>query len=181
MIDLENIELISELVTGRVKPHIYAFTTNTIPNYLKVGDTYRSLAVRLNEWRKHFPNLQQVYSNLASIDDEIFFRDYAVHDFLMHEKGKYRLLIEDMVDFPPGTYYSKEFFRDTSKADVEEAITDIQTSYKNNDNKYQFYNASTSLPETYTYASTGYWTPRPNQQEAIENFVNAWIMVELIY
>lgn len=173
MIDLENIELISELVTGRVKPHIYAFTTNTIPNYLKVGDTYRSLAVRLNEWRKHFPNLQQIYSNPASIDDEIFFRDYAVHDFLMHEKGKYRLSIEDMVDFPPGTYYSKEFFKDTSKADVEEAIIDIQTSYKNNDNKYQFYNASTSLPETYTYASTGYWTPRPNQQEAIENFVNA--------
>lgn len=111
MIDLENIELISELITGRVKPHIYAFTTNTIPNYLKVGDTYRALTVRLNEWRKHFPNLQQVYSNPASIDDEIFFRDYAVHDFLIHEKGKYRLLIEDMVGFPPGTYYSKEFLR----------------------------------------------------------------------
>lgn len=110
MIDLENIKLISELITGRVKPHIYAFTTNTIPNYLKVGDTYRALTVRLNEWRKHFPNLQQVYSNPASIDDEIFFRDYAVHDFLIHEKGKYRLLIEDMVGFPPGTYYSKEFF-----------------------------------------------------------------------
>lgn len=89
---MENIELISELITGRVKPHIYAFTTNTIPNYLKVGDTYRALTVRLNEWRKHFPNLQQVYSNPASIDDEIFFRDYAVHDFLIHEKGKYRLL-----------------------------------------------------------------------------------------
>lgn len=58
-IDLENIELISELITGRVKPHIYAFTTNTIPNYLKVGDTYRALAVRLNEWRRHFPDLQQ--------------------------------------------------------------------------------------------------------------------------
>lgn len=173
MIDLENIELISELITVRVKPHIYAFTTNTIPNYLKVGDTYRALTVRLNEWRKHFPNLQQVYSNPASIDDEIFFRDYAVHDFLIHEKGKYRLLIEDMVGFPPGTYYSKEFFKDTTKADVEEAIIDIQTSYKNNDNKYQFYNANTALPETYTYASTGYWTPRPNQQEAIDNFINA--------
>lgn len=173
MTDLENIELISELITGRVKPHIYAFTTNTIPNYLKVGDTYRALTVRLNEWRKHFPNLQQVYSNPASIDDEIFFRDYAVHDFLIHEKGKYRLLIDDMVGFPPGTYYSKEFFKDTTKADVEEAIIDIQTSYKNNDNKYQFYNANTALPETYTYASTGYWTPRPNQQEAIDNFINA--------
>lgn len=111
MIDLENIELISELITGRVKPHIYAFTTNTIPNYLKVGDTYRALTVRLNEWRKHFPNLQQVYSNPASIDDEIFFRDYAVHDFLIHEKGKYRLLIEDMVGFPPALIILKNFLR----------------------------------------------------------------------
>ncbi len=170
---MENIELISELITGRVKPHIYAFITNTIPNYLKVGDTYRALAVRLNEWRRHFPNLQQVYSNLASIDDDIFFRDYAVHDYLVNDKGKYRLLLEDMAGFPPGTYYSKEFFKDTTKADVEEAIIDIQTSYKNNDNKYQFYNANTALPETYMYASTGYWTPRPNQQEAIDNFINA--------
>ena len=170
---MKNIELISELITGRVKPRIYAFTTNTIPNYLKVGDTYRALSVRLDEWRKHFPNLQQVYSNSASIDDKIFFRDYAVHDFLIHEKGKYRLLLEDMNCFPSGTYYSKEFFKDTTKADLEEAIIDIQTSYKNNDNKYQFYNANTSLPETYTYASTGRWTPRPNQQEAINNFINA--------
>lgn len=111
MIDLENIELISELITGRVKPHIYAFTTNTIPNYLKVGDTYRALTVRLNEWRKHFPNLQQVYSNPASIDDEIFFRDYAVHDFLIHEKGKYRLLIEDMLIFLPALIILKNFLR----------------------------------------------------------------------
>ena len=48
---------------------------------------------------KTLSKLQQVYSNPASIDDEIFFRDYAVHDFLIHEKGKYRLLIEDMVWF----------------------------------------------------------------------------------
>lgn len=170
---MENIELISELITGRVKPHIYAFTTNTIPNYLKVGDTYRSLAVRLNEWRRHFPDLQQVYSNPASIDDDIFFRDYAIHDFLVKDKGKYRLSINDMAGFPSGTYYSREFFKDTTKSDVEEAIFDIHKSYISNDNKYQFYNANTALPETYTYASTGYWTPRPNQHEAINNFVNA--------
>ena len=32
-IKLENI------IIGRVEPHIYAFTTGTVPNYLKVGDT----------------------------------------------------------------------------------------------------------------------------------------------
>ena len=36
MINRENRELLDGIIVGRVKPHIYAFTTNTIPNYLKV-------------------------------------------------------------------------------------------------------------------------------------------------
>ena len=52
-----NTDVLNELIIGRVEPQIYAFTTETVPNYLKVGDTYRPLEVRLNEWRKHFPNL----------------------------------------------------------------------------------------------------------------------------
>ena len=43
------------IIVGRVEPHIYAFTTNTIPNYLKVGDTYRPVALRLQEWQTYFP------------------------------------------------------------------------------------------------------------------------------
>ena len=31
-------QILEELIIGRVEPHIYAFTTETIPNYLKVGD-----------------------------------------------------------------------------------------------------------------------------------------------
>ncbi len=54
MINRENRELLDGIIVGRVKPHIYAFTTNTIPNYLKVGDTYRPVAVRLREWMEHF-------------------------------------------------------------------------------------------------------------------------------
>ena len=56
---MENTSKIDELIVGRVKPHIYAFSTNTIPNYLKVGDTYRPLLVRLNEWRKKFSDLKR--------------------------------------------------------------------------------------------------------------------------
>ena len=40
--------ILDELIVGRVEPRIYAFTTNTIPNYLKVGDTYRPVDVRLD-------------------------------------------------------------------------------------------------------------------------------------
>lgn len=170
---MENMEVIEELIIGRVEPHIYAFSTNTVPNYLKIGDTYRPLVVRLNEWRKHFPDLIPELDLKATVDKEVFFRDYAVHDYLVTDLGKHRLVIEDMVGFPEGTYYSKEFFKDTTTADVKEAIYDKNRSYKNNDTRYQFYNSTTALPETSVYASTGYLNPRPNQQLAIDNFVKA--------
>ena len=41
--------LLDKLIIGRVDPHISAFSTGTIPNYLKVGDTYRPVNVRLYE------------------------------------------------------------------------------------------------------------------------------------
>ena len=66
--------LLDGLIVGRVEPHIYAFSTETVPNYLKVGDTARGVRVRLNEWRKIFPNLVQQYEHSAQIDDETIFR-----------------------------------------------------------------------------------------------------------
>ena len=55
--------LLDGLIVGRVEPHIYAFSTETVPNYLKVGDTARGVRVRLDEWRKIFPNLIQKYEH----------------------------------------------------------------------------------------------------------------------
>lgn len=46
--------ILDDLITGRVEPYIYAFSTNTIPNYLKVGDTYRPVDTRINEWKSCF-------------------------------------------------------------------------------------------------------------------------------
>src|SRR5690606_41651970 len=86
-----DIQILEELIIGRVEPHIYAFTTETIPNYLKVGDTYRPLEMRLNEWRKYFPNLEKKFENVAKVDDETFFRDYAVHFFLENDLKRNRL------------------------------------------------------------------------------------------
>jgi hypothetical protein len=34
-----NVDILDNIIIGRVEPQIYAFTTETIPNYLKVGDT----------------------------------------------------------------------------------------------------------------------------------------------
>ena len=169
MMDKENKELLDSLIVGRVKPHIYAFTTNTIPNYLKVGDTYRPVAVRLREWMLHFPNLQKEYEKTASINDDIFFRDYSVHQFLENDLGKHRLTKSEH----PDVYFSNEFFKDVLIEHVEAAITDIQDNYEQNTGKYKYYDANSQLPETFTYASTGEWKLRPNQKDTVDRFVAA--------
>ncbi|MBQ4121747.1 MAG: GIY-YIG nuclease family protein, partial [Clostridia bacterium] len=104
---MKDLSILDSLITGRVEPHIYAFTTNTIPNYLKVGDTYRPVSKRLSEWQEHFPNLEKKYEGSARITDDVYFRDFAVHDFLEFEKHRVRL---EASDLPEGVYYSKEFF-----------------------------------------------------------------------
>ncbi len=96
--------VLDNIIVGRVEPYIYAFSTETIPNYLKVGDTARSVRMRLDEWRKIFPNLVQKYEHSAQIDNNTIFRDYAVHTFLEQEKGRERLLPHTFEKLP---YYSR--------------------------------------------------------------------------
>lgn len=157
---------LDNIIVGRVEPYIYAFSTETVPNYLKVGDTSRGIRVRLNEWRKIFPNLIQQYQHTAQIDDNTIFRDYAVHTFLEQEKERERLQPHTIENLP---YYSKEFFKDTTAEDVEAAITDIIQSAHENSGKYPLYSLD-RLPQTLTYERTENFAPRGNQQQAIDNF-----------
>lgn len=161
--------LLDGLIVGRVEPHIYAFSTETVPNYLKVGDTARGVRVRLDEWRKIFPNLIQKYEHSAQIDEETIFRDFAVHTFLEQEKGRERLLPDTFGHLP---YYSKEFFEGATTADLEEAISDICQSAREKNGKYQFYSPD-RLPQTFNYERTESYPPRANQQQVIDNFRNA--------
>ena len=165
-----DLTVLDRLIVGRVDPHIYAFTTNTVPNCLKVGDTYRPVAVRLQEWREHFPNLQKEYESVAKVSDNTYFRDFAVHSFLEQERHRARLRPADLL---PGVHYSKEFFVDATVQDVKDAIADIQQDLEKGTHKYQFYNVETRLPETYTYARTETYSPRPNQERTIRQFASA--------
>ncbi|TDE43816.1 restriction endonuclease [Flavobacterium rhamnosiphilum] len=163
-----NVAILDEIIIGRVEPQIYAFTTETIPNYLKVGDTYRPIETRLNEWRKYFPNLEKKFGNVAKVDDEIFFRDYAVHLFLEVELKRNRLKPNALKDIP---YYSNEFFENATEKDLQEAIKDIKNGHLNNESKYQYYRFDEShIPITHTYNRTENYNPRPNQQKTIDNF-----------
>ena len=168
-----DIGILDEIIIGRVNPYIYAFTTETVPNYLKVGDTYRPLEVRLSEWRNKYPNLIKTFDTVAKVDDETFFRDYAVHSFLEYTKGRTRLTKEvlEQITEESNIYYSKEFFKDATEDDLREAIDDIHDCHANNESKYQYYKFEEShIPITHTYSRTVDYKPRPNQEATIEKF-----------
>lgn len=167
---IEAIEVLDRIIIGRVEPHIYAFTTNTVPNYLKVGDTYRPVSQRLNEWRVFFPELEKQYENKAVIDEETYFRDYAIHQYLENDLHKKRLNPEDLED---GIYYSREFFKEAETSDIDDAIEDIKESYQANSSKYEYYSSRNRLPQTFHYQRGEQWTLRPNQQSAVDSFIRA--------
>ncbi|WP_323593751.1 Eco57I restriction-modification methylase domain-containing protein [Aliarcobacter butzleri] len=167
-----DVEILNEIIIGRVDPQIYAFTTETVPNYLKVGDTYRPLEVRLSEWKNKYPNLTKIFDTVAKVDNETFFRDHAIHNFL-EIKGRTRLTkdILGQIAEELDIYYSKEFFKDATKNDLEEAIIDIKDCYNRNEPKYQYYKFEEShVPITHTYSRTADYKPRPNQKATIEKF-----------
>lgn len=167
---IEAIDILDRIIIGRVEPHIYAFTTNTVPNYLKVGDTYRPVSKRLNEWRIFFPELEKQYENKAIIDEETYFRDYAIHQYLENDLNKERLKQDDLED---GIYYSKEFFKETEIEDIDNAIEDIKGNYQANSSKYEYYSSKNRLPQTYHYERGGNWDLRPNQEACVDSFIKA--------
>lgn len=166
---IENINL-NSLIRGRVDPYIYAFETNTVPNFLKVGDTYRPVEVRLDEWRKFYSDLKKKYEHIAKVDDNTYFRDYSVHDFLI--QNGFRRIEKD--DVKSGIYLSNEFFMNAKKENLEEAIKDIQKSFEKKDNRYAFYDVEDNLPlGDFDFKRDADWKPRENQKSVIENFSNA--------
>lgn len=166
---IENINL-NSLIRGRVEPYIYAFETNTVPNFLKVGDTYRPVEVRLDEWRKFYSDLKKKYEHIAKVDEKTYFRDYSVHDFLI--QNGFRRIEKD--DVKSGIYLSNEFFMNAKKENVEEAIKDIQKSFEKKDNRYAFYDVEDNLPlGDFDFKRDADWKPRNNQKAVIENFLNA--------
>ena len=168
---MENTTLIQQLIIGRVEPHVYAFSTGTIPNYLKVGDTYRPVMKRLEEWKRHFPDLEKRYVEKAKVNESTYFRDYAVHQYLETECGRIRLLRDNLTQ---DLYFSNEFFLGATEDDIALAISDIQQAYQNRLQKYTYYSFENGrIPINYVYERNENYEPRPNQLETIERFKSA--------
>jgi len=159
--------IIDSLIEGRVEPHIYAFLTNSAPRSLKIGDTYRPVSKRLNEWKKHFPDLIKTFEASALIDENNIFRDLQIHQFLITEK-KLRALNSSEIE----GYYSKEFFRNATTEHIGEAIIDIKKSHEQNNGKYKLY-TSERLPQTFSYKRKDDYPLRPNQLKTVEEFRKA--------
>ncbi len=168
-----NTDILDNLIVGRIEPHIYAFTTNTVPNYLKVGDTYRPVNVRLDEWRGYFPNLEHDsdWEWLAKTENGKYFRDFAIHYYLETIKRYHRLQPTDIDNLP---YYSREFFENATSKDIDEAIRDIEQYATQTDGsrQYQFYSEE-RLPEETHFARTECYGTRPNQYFTIKRFLEA--------
>lgn len=166
-----NTELIDNLITGYLPHSIYAFSTSTHPNYLKIGDTSRKVETRLNEWRKIYKDLKKEFETEAIIIDEeneemVFFRDYAIHDYLINEKKSNRL---------SQARFEREFFKDVTCSDIEESILDITKEFKKSGaRKYNYYYVSPENTQvTDIWERNQQYIPRPNQTEVIQNIVNA--------
>ena len=137
---------LNDVIVGRVEPRIYAFLTTSVPRYLKVGDTYRPVPVRIAEWQKHFEidAKENVWDWPAVLKGDVFFRDYSVHQFLQNSKNLIRLDKKTLATISKGRnlYFSNEFFLDASVKNVEEAIEDIKEDYKQSSGKYLFYSTA---------------------------------------
>lgn len=157
--------IIKEVITGRIEPHIYSFETNTLPNLLKVGDSYRPVEERLNEWRRYYKDLTEVSRHKAVVNSKAFFRDYSVHKFL-ENNGKTRIGIDSS-----NNIYSNEFFENVSRDEVTLAVQDVVDSY-GLPGKYTYYNSLKDKVELH-YARKQSFRPRGNQKEVINNFSTA--------
>lgn len=174
MTDEENVKLVEEHILLRLDPKIYAFTADTIPNYLKIGDTLRAVDTRLAEWEKLIcerlgqkPVITKVGEFSALLSKDHYFRDYSVHAYL-EGIGKRR------IDGDLSRKYSVEFFENTGINDVEQAINDIKQDYAGKDinKKYLYYSVADNAHAEIHGANDMEWSLRPNQQEVVDNFLS---------
>lgn len=171
-------KIVEDNILVRFDPSIYAFSTNTIPNYLKVGDTFRGVDTRIAEWESLLAKRlapQQVritkeYSHSAKVNDDLYFRDYSVHQFL-RSIGKASIA---EIDANLLKLYSEEFFRDTDANDVAAAINAILDDIQSDDpvKIYKYYRTIDRNNADFHYNNDKDWKLRPNQEEVVRNYLN---------
>lgn len=134
-------------------PSIYAFTTEKVPNFIKVGFTNQSVERRLQQWNDIYHDVKE-YGRWTATETMpngslVYFMDYPVHDRIINkgyarisndEKKQIQELAkqnDDTVDL----YVSNEFFRKARRGEqieelnaqiISDAIDEIKQNIKNN-------------------------------------------------
>ena len=166
---IDNTDLLDKIITGYVPHKIYAFSTPQLLDYLKVGETSRSVNVRLEEWKKSISDLKFEKDWLAMLpknakEQTDFFQDYALHEYFKKhgiEPFCYR--------HAPG--HSKEFYPVKIK-DIEMGIDDISKDYLSDPpRKYTYLSIKDNSKAREHWKRNQVFNPRENQQEVIDNIV----------
>lgn len=160
-------EELDRFIIGRISPRIYVFKTGMVPESLKVGDTYRPVSERMEEWSRIYTGMHGKQDYSAQVGDK-FFRDYSVHRYLKEILNKYNLQKDDF----NGVYFSREFFRDTEAEDVKTAVDVISEDIASDGNHYPCY-ALNSIRDNAKEEEhiSGPFNPRDIQKEVIDKYV----------
>lgn len=173
------IEKLEEKIEVRNEPHIYAFRTHTIPDYIKVGDTFRPIEKRLNEWKQKYDGLERLFpkedsesEGLATVNQDVYFRDYSLHKYFEDNYLHCRIKKDNEIFLKDSTiYFSDEFFKDINIDTIKAGIKEIKEDYNNETRIYDFYKLLEKKPNESHWNNNQDWKLRDNQKEVVENFL----------
>ncbi|HFI0041552.1 TPA: Eco57I restriction-modification methylase domain-containing protein [Streptococcus suis] len=161
--------LLDELIVGFIPHKIYAFSTPQANEYLKVGDTGRSVELRLEEWRSKIPDLNKEGDWLATVPKEgtqqiDFFRDFALHRYFRNNN-----FLHLDASVAPGN--SKEFYRVTLE-DIEKGLQAISDDYdRGMPYEYDYLSIKDNSKVQKTWNRTEDFKLRENQKQVIDNLL----------
>lgn len=181
-------EKIEKKLKGRIKPKIYAFKTNTVPSFVKIGETYRTVDERLSEWSKIYNDIfeyedkKDKQHNPFFVDDsilknnkDVYFRDLSIHKYL-RSKNKHQFEESDREKYKisKDLYISKEFYLGIEKKDLNNAIRDINEKFDKKSEYYDYYDINTKENKEIIYDNQIELIPRKEQQKVIDLFINKY-------
>ena len=168
---------------GRTNPNIYCFKTPNVPGCLKVGDTFRPVYVRMDEWKKVFGEEVDGFEHddkweWSAVENNWVFRDYTVHKYLkdmkkqrLYNKKQYSKYFKPISEaYTLDTTYSNEFFVDTTPEDVNQAVNNIKKDIRENIDTLR--DSLKKLDEDIEETSIPFFDERELQRKCIENFSN---------
>ena len=151
-------------------PEIYAFWYKLFPKALKVGFSIYG-DNRLGYWDDTYPGIKVVKRCPALLDGGMYFTDHPVHGKLI-KNGKRRLTREE---FPKDTYYSCEYFDNTTGDDVENSVNEVKSDFANGTelHKCKDINTSKFIGKHYKRNKNLVYDLRKMQKKIVKNFLNA--------